>query len=370
MRSKRMSPEVSTKQLQFGEEQIALLEKLCNASAVSGVEKEVRVIVQEALDGIADEVIVDTLGNLLVTRKARQKNALRVMLAAHMDEVGFILTSDEKDGLFRFETVGGIDVRQLVGKAVLVGEKNIPGVIGTTPIHLLENNELERKVPLSSLRIDMGPGGADKAKAGDRAVFATRFKQAGPSVMAKALDDRVGVATLIELVKNAPPNIEMLAAFTVQEEVGLRGARAAGYSMNPDMAVVVDCTPANDLPHWENDVENTRYNTRLGSGPAVYIADRATLSDPRLIRWLVDTAEENQIPYQFRQPGSGGTDAGAIHLQREGVPSVSVSVPARNVHSPIMVARLSDWQNMLTLLYTALLRATPELLKIDNRSIA
>ena len=365
-----MSPKNSAAQLPFGDEQIALLEKLCNASAVSGVEKEARVIVQEALDGIADEVTVDALGNLLVTRKARHKNGLRVMLAAHMDEVGFILTSDEKDGLFRFEIVGGIDVRQLVGKAVLVGEKNAPAVIGTAPIHLLEADDLQRKVPLASLRIDLGPGGADKARVGDRAVFATRFKQAGPSVMAKALDDRVGVATLIELVKNAPPNIEILAAFTVQEEIGLRGARAAGYSMNPDMAVVLDCTPANDLPHWEDETENTRYNTRLGAGPAIYVADRATLSDPRLIRWLVEAADSSKIPYQFRQPGSGGTDAGAIHLQREGVPSVSVSVPARNVHSPIMVARISDWQNMLSLLFTALSRATPEMLKIENRSIA
>ena len=365
-----MSPKDSTKKLQIGEDQIALLEKLCNASAASGVEKEVRVIVQEALDGIADNVTVDVLGNLLVTRKSRRKNAIRVMLAAHMDEVGFILTKDEKYGLFRFETVGGIDLRQLMGKAVLVGEKNAPGVIGTVPIHLLENYELERKVPLSNLYIDLGPGGSDKAKVGDRAVFATRFKQTGSSVMAKALDDRVGVATLIELVKNAPPNVEILAAFTVQEEVGLRGARAAGYSMNPDMAVVLDCTPAYDLPHWEDEIENTRYNTRLGAGPAIYVADRATLSDPRLIRWLVEAAEENKIPFQFRQPGSGGTDAGAIHLQREGVPSVSVSVPARNVHSPIMVARLSDWQHTLSLLITALSRATPEMLKIDNRSIA
>jgi tetrahedral aminopeptidase len=173
---------------------------------------------------------------------------------------------------------------------------------------------------VDSLRIDVGPGNSSKVKVGDRATFATRFSRTGASLRAKALDDRLGVATLIELVKNAPANIDLLAAFTVQEEVGLRGAKVAAYALEPDVAIALDSTPANDLPAWDGS-ENTRYNTRLGEGPAIYVADAATLSDPRLIRLLVETAQAAGIPYQIRQPGGGGTDAGAMHKQRAGIPT-------------------------------------------------
>jgi endoglucanase len=161
--------------------------------------------------------------------------------------------------------------------------------------------------------------------------------------------------------KHAPPNIELQAAFTVQEEISFRGARVAAYAFDPEIAIVLDSTPAYDLPAWETD-ENDRYNTHLGAGPAIYVADSSTLSDPRLIRYMIETAELNKIPYQLRQPGGGGTDAGAIHKQREGIPSISVSVPARYHHSPAAIARLSDWQDTLALIAVALSRLTPDLL--------
>ena len=179
--------------------------------------------------------------------------------------------------------------------------------------------------------------------------------------MAKALDNRLGVATLIELVKNAPAQIDLLAAFTVQEEIGLRGAKVAAYAFNPDIGIAVDATPANDLPGWDAE-ENTTYNTRLGFGPAIYIADGSTFSDPRLVRWLAETGDAEKIPYQFRQPGGGGTDAGAIHKARAGVPSVSVSVPHRYSHTAVSIARLDDWKNTLDLLQAALTRLMPDLL--------
>jgi endoglucanase len=239
-------------------------------------------------------------------------------------------------------------------------------VIGAKPVHLTTSDERERNIPLDSLRIDLGPGSNAKAKVGDRAAFATPFARLGPSLRAKALDDRLGVATLIELVRQPPPGIELLAAFTVQEEVGLRGARVAAYALEPDLAIAVDSTPAMDLPAWDEQdggpVENTRYNTRLGHGPAIYVADGATLADPRLVRHLVDTAEAMQIPYQIRQPGGGGTDAGAMHLARAGIPSASVSIPGRYAHTAAGLARLSDWQHTLDLLYQALGRLTPDLL--------
>lgn len=339
-----------------GSEQIALLEKLSNACGVSGDEGEIRAIVLEEVKPYADNIKIDAMGNVLVTRKANIENPLRVMLAAHMDEVGFMLVDEEEGGLYRFGLVGGMDVRQLVGKQVLVGKQHLPGVIGARPIHLTTPEERKHSIALESLRIDVG--GA-KTKIGEWATFATRFQQLGPSLCGKALDDRIGVATLIELVKNSPRNVELLAAFTVQEEVGLRGATTAAYAFNPDLAIAIDSTPAIDLPVWD-DSEGTQYNTRLGAGPAIYVADSSTLADPRLVRHLAGTGDALGIPYQFRQPGGGGTDAGAIHLTRAGVPSTSVSVPGRYAHTAVLISRLSDWQNTLSLLYHSLARLTPE----------
>ena len=351
-------------------EQIRLLERLCNAGAVSGDEGEVRSIVLEQVRPHAADVKVDAMGNVLVTCQGSGQDRLKVMLAAHMDEVGLMLTGDEGEGLFRFDKVGGLDERQLVGKPVWVGRGRVPGVIGAKPIHLTNAEERKNSISLDNLRIDVGPENGGKVKLGDWAAFATPFARLGPSLRAKALDDRLGVATLIELIKRAPPNVDLLAAFTVQEEIGLRGARVAAYALDPHLAIALDCTPAYDLPAWEDGgsqvAENHRYNTRLGAGPAIYLSDSGTLSDPRLVRLLVESAEAAGIPYQFRQPGGGSTDAGAIHKQRAGIPSVSLSVPGRYLHTPAGIARLSDWENTLALVYTALTRITSAVLDADR----
>lgn len=352
---------------EIGPSQIELLEKLCNASAVSGDERQVRQTVIEAITLIADEVKVDVMGNILAIKYGRTENRVRVMMAAHMDEVGFMIVKKHEDGLFEFERIGGIDERQLPGKPVLVGEDQLPGVIGAKPIHMTTADERKRKIDIAAMRIDMGSEIGEKVKPGDRATFATRFEIIGPSIRAKALDDRLGVATLIELLKHSPDNIDLLAAFTVQEEVGLRGARVAAYAFDPDMAVAIDATPAYDLPHWDDEDENDRYNTRLGAGPAIYTMDFATIGDQRLVNWLVETAEFGNIPYQYRQPGGGGTDAGAIHKVRSGIPSVSVSVPVRYAHTAVSLVRLEDWANSLRLLHTALARVTPDLLAGERR---
>lgn len=355
-----ISDQVNTPRI--GEEQLELLERLSNACSVSGDEGEVRNIILEQVKPYADDIHIDALGNVIAAGRRSGKGQLRVMLAAHMDEVGFMLTHDEGDGIFRFDTVGGLDVRQLPGKPVWIGRDHIPGVIGARPIHLTKPDERRQVIKLDALRIDTGPENSGKAKVGDRAVFSTSFTNLGQSLRGKALDDRLGVATLIELLKHTPPNIDLQAAFTVQEEVGLRGARVAAYKIDPDIAIALDCTPANDLPPLEvgEIEENVRYNTRLGSGPAIYIADRVTLSDPRLVRHMIDTAEAESIPYQIRQPGGGGTDAGAIHKQREGIPSISISTPGRYLHTAASIVRLEDWQNTLALLHSALIGLTPE----------
>jgi endoglucanase len=180
--------------------------------------------------------------------------------------------------------------------------------------------------------------------------------------MSKALDDRIGVALLIELVKSAPPNIDVLAAFTVQEEVGLRGAKVASHYFHPDLAIVIDATPANDLP-VQYEGENTFYNTKLGLGPAIYVANASTLDDPRLVRFIADTGSQAGIPYQLRQPGGGGTDAGAIQRAAGGVPVVSVSVPHRYPHSAMSISRVEDIRNTLSLLSKALGSLSPAILK-------
>ncbi len=348
--------------------QLKLLERLCNASAVSGDEGEVRAIVLEAIKGAAVEVKVDALGNVLVTKRATtpraRRKAPKVMLSAHMDEVGFMLVADDQEGLFRFEGVGGMDLRQLPGKSVLVGKEHIPGVIGARPIHLTSAEDRRRVIPLDTLRIDVGPGGP-QVKPGDRATFATRFQRSGPALMAKALDNRLGVAALIELVRNAPPHLDLLAAFTVQEEIGLIGAKVAAFSLAPDLAIAVDSTPANDLPRWD-ELESDTYNTKLGLGPAIYLAVGATFSDPRLVRWLAQSGEAVKIPYQYRQPGGGGTDAGGIQRTRAGVPTVSVSVPHRYSHTAVSIALFEDWKNTISLLQAALSRLTPDLLKAER----
>jgi endoglucanase len=280
-----------------------------------------------------------------------------------MDEVGLMIVAQEEDGLYRFEPVGGVDVRTLPGRQVMVGKGHMPGVIGVGPIHLLDTDQMTRPVALDSLRIDLGPGGT--ADVGDRATFSAHFQRLGPSILAKSIDDRVGVALLIDLVKHAPRTIDLCAVFSVQEEIGLRGAQAAAHYFDPDLAIAIDSTPAYDLPAPDGR-GNAVYNTRLGLGPAIYLADAATLHTPRLVRFLQETADRKKIPWQFRQPGGGGTNAGGIQTARAGIPTVSVSVPHRYPHSPASLMRVSDWKNTLNLLHAALGAMTRSLARAEN----
>jgi endoglucanase len=350
---------MARKPVRFGAAQLALLRRLCNAMGVAGDEGEVRKIVLDELKPAAEDYRVDAMGNLLLTRRGRGARRLRVMLDAHMDEVGFMLVAEDGDGIYQLRLIGGIDVRSMVGKQVVVGSKHAPGVIGAKPVHLSKADELKRPVDVEAMRLDLGPGG--KAKVGDRGTFAPNFRRVGPTLMSKSLDNRLGVATLIELVKAAPDHLDILAAFTVQEEIGMRGARVAAQSFNPDLAIVMDATPANDLP-MQREGENTLYNTKLGFGPVIYFAEQSAMDDPRLVRFFAETASKAKVPMQFRQPGGGGTNAGAIQRTGKGVPVVSVSVPHRYSHTAMSVARVEDWRNSLLLLNAALRRLAPGIL--------
>jgi len=343
-----------------------LLRQLSNAVGVSGDEGAVRRLILEAIQGSVDDVNVDAMGNVLAVKKGTGRGE-RVLAAAHMDEVGFMITAMDSDGSLRFEIVGGIDERGLLGKQVVVGSKRLPGIIGAVPVHLVPADQRSTVIRAARMRIDIGAESEATArklvKPGDRAGFATEFAAAGPSFRGKALDDRLGCAVLVELLRGPAYSFDLHAAFTVQEEVGLRGAKVAAFAADPQAAFVLDCTPANDLPHSNEEKENTQYNTRLGLGPAIYVADRATISDQRLIAHLQRTAAAAGLPYQLRQPGGGGTDAGAIHLSREGVPSVSLSVPARYLHTPLSLARADDWRHAIALMRAAFEAWTPAVLK-------
>ena len=341
------------------------LQKLSDAMGVSGYEGEVRKLIREYVEPYVDEISVDTIGNLITRKEAHGDVPLRVLLTAHMDEVGFMITSIDEKGYLRFRPVGGIDPRILPGKKVLVGKKRIPGVIGVKPIHLLKKEERMQVLPMEKLVIDIGVSSKAEAeklvKVGDVAVFATSFGQLGPkTVRGKAFDDRAGCAVLAELVKEDYP-FEFYAVFTVQEEVGLRGAQVAAYAVNPDAAFAIEGTIADDLPK-KKDVSPT---SRLGAGPVITIADRTFFAFQPLVRLLVETAGAEGIPYQFKQPMVGGTDSGAIHLAREGIPSATVAVPCRYIHSPASVLNLDDFENTVRLLKAALRRLNPEILKLE-----
>ncbi len=339
-----------------------LLKELSEARGVSGNEGPVRDIILEAVRDLVDEHRVDAMGNLICLKKGRRQSSeqawpQRVMIAAHMDEVGFMVTGINKDGTLRFDKVGGIDDRILLSKQVLVGKDAVPGVIGYRPIHLIPRKERERVADPKKLAIDIGA--ADKSDAeklvqpGDYVSFRTAFQvldeEGLRTVKGKAFDDRVGCAMLVELLKEDYA-FDLYAAFTVQEELGMRGARVAAYAIKPDVAFVHEGTICDDLPK-KKDLSPV---TEVGKGPAITTMDRSFIADRRLVKLLVTTAEKLGIPYQFKRAVSGGTDAGAIHLTGEGVPSAVVSVPSRYIHAPVSLLSLSDFCHAVRLMCGAL----------------
>jgi putative aminopeptidase FrvX len=339
-----------------------LLQELSEAVGVSGREEAVRQIIYAAVKPHVDEIKVDALGNMITSKRGRGEDRLKVMLAAHMDEVGLMITGHEENGGLNFRPVGGILAQALAGKRVQVGPDRVPGVIGIKPVHLVEGKEAGQVVKADALVIDVGAASKEEAqgvaKLGDLSTFLTPFADLGPTFIGKAFDDRAGCTALIELVRGEPLSHDLYAVFTVQEEVGLRGARVAAYAVEPDAAFVLDCTPANDMPK-KQDVSP---NTVLGQGPAIYILGGRTFSDRRLVELLTRAGDEDGIPYQIRQPGGGGTDAGGIQLAREGVPVVSVSVPGRYIHSPAAIISRADFENTPRLIRAALARLTRDTL--------
>jgi endoglucanase len=344
-------------------EYLELLRTLSEAVAVSGEEGPVRSLVAAAIRDHVDELSVDALGSVYaVKRRAGGGRGQRVLISVHMDEIGFMVSGVDGDGSLRFETVGGVDDRQWIGKPVWLGANKLPGLIAAAPVHLLSQDRRSQVIRTSGLRIDIGADNDKAARAlakpGTRGTFASAFSVIGSgdttSLRGKALDNRLGVVSAIELLRRGPYPCELHVAFTVQEEIGLRGAKVAAYRVDPAAAFALDSTPAHDLPPSSVDRENVHYNTRLGLGPALYRSDHYTIGDARLIRHLETVARANGLPYQFRQPGGGGTDAGAIHKSRAGIPSLSVSVPGRYAHTAYSLVRVADWRGLVALMHAAL----------------
>lgn len=320
-----------------------LLKKLTMACGVSGNEDEVRKIIIEDIKDYADEIKIDRLGNLIAIKKGKEGYP-KVMLAAHMDEVGLMVKSIDETGFIKFAVVGGMDERILVSKQVLIGKDKIPGVIGAKAIHLQEPEE--RTIPLKTkqLYIDIGASSKEAAekvvKKGDYVAFNSDYVEFGKNLIkAKALDDRAGCAVLADLLKEEY-DVDLYAVFTVQEELGLRGATVAAYNADPNFAIVFEGTLCSDV----TEVPKAYHITKLGKGPAISLMDSRTIFSKELNKRIYETAVENNIDIQYRQPSRGGNDAGAIHITKEGVPCAALSMPCRYIHSPSSIMSLDDFE--------------------------
>lgn len=344
---------------------IEMLRALCEAIGVSGDEGAVRDLIVGYIREHVDELQIDTMGNLIALKRGTGATPLRVMAAAHMDEVGMMVIGADSDGSLRFKAVGGVDDRILPGLRVTVGPEHAPGVIQWAPIHLSPS---EKTVSVDRLRIDVGATSKESAgkvaERGDLVAFDSPFVELGPTVRSKALDDRAGCATLVRLVQGERWPFDLHAVFTVQEEIGLRGAISAANRIQPDMAFVLETTACHDLPPDDPTAPDQTTITRMGGGPAISVADRRTIADPRLVRWLVQAGAAAGIPVQFRSPQhAGGTDAGVIHISGRGVPSVTIATPCRYIHGPHAIMGLADWENQAALLRAAWQDLTPSVLE-------
>ena len=336
------------------------LKTLCEMQGLSGREEFVRKAVREICEQKlgSGAVSFDGTGSVIAVRKAKNPELPRVMLAAHMDEVGLLVISATDEGLLRFRSAGGVDPRVLISKRVKVGygEEAIPGVIGEMPIHLQTAEDAKAAPKMDALTIDIGA--KDKAEAEGKAplgtpvTFDTPYTPFGEDfVCAKALDDRVGVYNLLRLL-DAPYDGELTFAFTTQEEVGLRGASAAGHKVQPDIAIILEGTTANDL----GDIPDAFKVCIPGSGPCVSFMDRTTIADRALFQTVLAVAKDESITHQIKKYISGGNDAGAIQRAGAGVRTVVLSVPCRNIHSPASVCCLRDVDDQYRLAKATLCR--------------
>ena len=325
------------------------LKALCALDGVSGDEDRVRDFIRRQAEPWAETVRTDALGNLIVHKRGRKPAGNKLLLCAHMDEVGLIVTRATEDGFLRFDFVGGVDRRVALGKPVVLGPEKIPGVIGMKAIHMLSAEERKKVPKTEALYLDIGA--ADKEEAlskvplGTYGAFVGEPEELGDGLLkAKAIDDRVGCAILLELLKEDLP-LDVTFAFTAQEEVGTRGAFGAAFSVTPEAALVLETTTAADLP----GVEGARRVCAPGRGPVISYMDGGTIYDRSLFETLRRLAEERQIPWQVKEYIAGGNDARTIQRSKAGVRVAALSAAVRYLHAPASVGSLSDFEDMLKL---------------------
>lgn len=321
--------------------------KLTNLPGVSGFEENVAKFIMDEIKGKVDESYIDKVGNVIAYKRGTVDKTL--MLCAHMDEVGLIVASLNKNGTAGISNLGGVDPRVLIGKKVYVGEDKIKGVIGFKEIHNQERSELLVPPKLKSLSIDFGFSGDDKLKEkikiGDPVVFSTETEKIGNFLTGKAFDDRSGCEVLLNVLdylQENPVDYTVAFAFVVQEETGLRGSGIAARQIKPDAALIYENTTAGDNP----ELAEGRWSTRLGQGPALTFAHGGLVLDEYILDVIMDTVKENNIPYQFKSRTRGGTDAARIARTDAGTPAGVISTPSRYIHSPMSMINIDDFENV------------------------
>ena len=338
-----------------------LLEKLSNASGVSGFEDEVRNLMMEELKGHVDDLEVDNMGNLIATKNGKP-DGKKVMLAAHMDEIGLMVRYIDKEGFIKFSKLGGINDQMLLNQEVYIhtnGEK-ILGVVGSKPPHRMKAAEKKKPVQYENMFIDIGASSKEDAEemvnVGDPITIKQKFAELkNDLVMGNAMDNRVGCAIMVEVMKRARSDATIYGVGTVQEEVGLKGARTAAYRINPDMALALDVTISGDHPGMKEEDAPAK----AGKGPCIILTDasgRGIITHPQVKELLIQVADEEEIPYQLEVSEGGTTDATAIHLTREGIPTGVISPPSRYIHTPVSVVNIQDVENAVKLILAVLNR--------------
>jgi endoglucanase len=328
-----------------------LIKKLTDVYSPSGYEETIREVIQAEVAPYVDAVEVDALGNLHALKKG-DGSGETIMLAAHMDEIGLMVTQIEKEGVVRFTNVGGLNSLNLTGARVVFGN-GVTGMIDVEDAFTRPNI----KSGFENLYIDLGVSKAEDCpvKVGDVAGFVGPMVELGNRVMAKSMDDRIGCVVQIETLKrlqSSPHTIHFV--FTVQEEVGVRGATTSAFKVAPSIGIAIDITPSGDMPG------DQIISVDLGKGPAIKVMDRGSLTHPAIKNWMIDTAEANQIPYQLEVLTFGGTNARAMQMARSGAAAGCVSIPCRHTHSPSEIIDLDDVENSIKLLVTMLGNPVPE----------
>ena len=326
-----------------------MLKTLTEINAVSGNEDLLADFIIKKIKPYATDIKIDSMGNIIAFKKGRKGGKLTHMFAAHTDEVGFIITKVCDNGFLKFEEVGGISDQILLTQRVEIGENRVSGILGVKAVHLQSKDERESLIKKKNMYIDIGA--KDKAdaekrvKIGDYATFCSKYTEFGnDKIKAKALDDRVGVYTLMQLIKHEY-DADIYFCFTVQEEVGLRGAKIVSHRLNADTCLVFEGTNAADV----DGVEPHKQVTALGGGPALSIMDRASISNKKYNEFIENIAKNEGFKYQYKRTVMGGNDAGSIATAADGCATAVISLPTRYIHSPISVAKKSDVDDMVRL---------------------